>query len=96
MEGKALLGADRPELGPELFGVFAGHKAPRHWVDVTGFRFHAARLVTHCEVTQRDSPASSRMVHTDASTAAVADYAKGVIWGVVPACYRGWRKSDVL
>ena len=29
VEGKALLGADGPELGPELFGVFAGHIAPR-------------------------------------------------------------------
>jgi hypothetical protein len=36
------------------------------------------------------------MVHTDSSAAAVADYAKGVIRGVVGACYRGWRKSDVL
>jgi len=36
------------------------------------------------------------MVHTDASVAAVADYARGVIRGVAAACYRGWRKSDVL
>jgi hypothetical protein len=26
----------------------------------------------------------------------VADWAKGVIRDVAAACYRGWRKSDVL
>jgi hypothetical protein len=29
VKGEALLGADRPELRSELFGVFAGHIAPR-------------------------------------------------------------------
>jgi len=36
------------------------------------------------------------MVHTGSSVRVVTDWAKGVIRGLVPACYRGWRKSDVL
>jgi hypothetical protein len=36
------------------------------------------------------------MVHTDSSVVAAVDWAKGVIRGVVAACYGGWRNSDVL
>ena len=61
VEGEALLGADGAELGPELFGVFAGHKAPQTAVSTCG---SAAWLVTHCEVTQRNLASSSRMGQT--------------------------------
>src|SRR5206468_12734560 len=36
VEREALLSADSAELGPELFGVFAGHKAPQTAVSKCG------------------------------------------------------------